>query len=186
MAISLDNFYTGKLVKLTAPKEGDAKAMAKWQEDTAYLRNVDTDIAFPRSEASLISREQGGSSSSVFEFRIRPADGEALLGFAAIFGIEWNNRTGTMAIGIGEKSNRGKGYAKESLQLLLRFAFHECSLNRIGLDVISYNEAAINLYKKAGFHEEGRMRQAVLRNGGAYDRIMMGMLREEWEAMLPD
>ncbi len=46
---------------------------------------------------------------------------------------------------------------------LLKYAFYEMNLHRIGLDVISYNKAAIKLYKKMGFQEEGCMREAVQR-----------------------
>ena len=28
-------------------RETDAEVMAMWQEDSEYLRNVDTDVAFP-------------------------------------------------------------------------------------------------------------------------------------------
>lgn len=67
--------------------------------------------------------------------------------------------------------------------LILRYAFHELNLNRVGLDVIEYNERGIRAYQKAGFQLEGRVRQAVHRDGKIYDRINMGILRSEWEAL---
>jgi RimJ/RimL family protein N-acetyltransferase len=98
-----------------------------------------------------------------------------------IHSIEWNNRSGLLAIGIGEQENRNKGYGSDALQLILRYAFHELNLNRVGLDVIEYNEKAIHTYEKAGFQHEGRLRAAVYRDGKSYDRILMGILRTEWE-----
>lgn len=85
-----------------------------------------------------------------------------------------------MAIGIGNTDYRGKGYGAEAVRLILRYAFYELNLNRVGLDVIEYNEQAIRTYEKAGFQLEGRVRSAVLRDGNSYDRIMMGMLYSEW------
>ncbi|MGQ0517411.1 GNAT family N-acetyltransferase, partial [Bacillus sp. D-CC] len=64
--------------------------------------------------------------------------------------IEWNNRTGLLAIGIGDANDRGKGYGREAIHLILKYAFYELNLHRVGLDVISYNKAAIELYKKMG------------------------------------
>jgi RimJ/RimL family protein N-acetyltransferase len=79
--------------------------------------------------------------------------------------------------------DRGKGYGSEALKLLLQFAFLELNLHRIGLDVISYNEPAIRSYIRSGFSEEGRVREAIYREGKRYDRIYMGLLKQEWLAL---
>lgn len=66
------------------------------------------------------------------------------------------------------------------MRLALRFAFMELNLHRVTLDVFEYNPRAIRSYEKAGFREEGRRRQLLLRNGRRWDEIEMGILREEW------
>lgn len=68
------------------------------------------------------------------------------------------------------------------MRLILCYAFNELNLNRVGLDVIEYNDQAIRTYQKAGFQLEGRVRSAVLRDGISYDRIMMGILYSEWNS----
>jgi len=35
-------------------------------------------------------------------------------------------------------------------------------------------------YEKAGFRIEGRLREAILRDGRYWDEIQMGVLAEEW------
>ena len=54
------------------------------------------------------------------------------------------------------------------------------NLHRVSLDVFEYNTRALRSYQKAGFVTEGRQRQALQRNGRAWDVIYMGILREEW------
>ncbi|WP_449620487.1 GNAT family N-acetyltransferase [Robertmurraya sp. Marseille-Q9965] len=179
MNLNYANFFKGNLVKLTAPKDGDVDIMALWQEDAEYLRNVDTDIAKIKS-FSQIEQEENGNSSD-FYFRVRTIEHEELIGFVVIHSVEWNNRAGMLAIGIGDSNYRGKGYGTDTLQLILRYAFHELNLNRVGLDVIEYNEKGIRAYEKAGFRQEGRLREAVQRDGKTFDRIIMGILRSEWE-----
>lgn len=49
------NLFQNKTVKLSAIRESDAKVMAMWQEDSEYLRNVDTDVAFPQSLQEIVS-----------------------------------------------------------------------------------------------------------------------------------
>lgn len=173
------NLFRGKTLKLTAKREGDIEIIASWDEDPEYLRNVDTDIAVPRPAEHF--EGEGDPSANSFYFRLRTIEDDRLIGFIVIHSIEWNNRAGTLAMGIGHANDRGKGYGSEALQLILRYAFHELNLNRVGLDVIEYNERGIRAYEKAGFKVEGRMRQAVQRDGKLYDRIIMGILRSEWE-----
>nr|WP_280635571.1 GNAT family protein [Bacillus sp. 165] len=165
---------------MSAVRQEDAEVMARWGEDAEYLRNVDTDIALPRTKERMAA--EGSSNSNSAYFRLRTIQGDELVGFVALHSIEWNNRAGLLAIGIGEAKNRNKGYGTDALRLILRFAFEELNLDRVGLDVIDYNKSAIRAYEKAGFQHEGRMRAAVYRDGKHYDRVIMGILRSEWAA----
>ena len=176
-----DNLFRGKLVRLVAPSERDAPVLARWSEDAGYLRAVDSDYARPLSpeEAALRLNPEETDPNKV-EFHIRTLADDRLIGFVALHSIEWNNGTGLLAVGIGEPEYRGKGYGTDALRLMLRFAFHELNLHRVGLDVIAINTGAIRAYEKLGFQREGRMRNAVLRDGCRADRIFMGILRDEW------
>jgi RimJ/RimL family protein N-acetyltransferase len=50
-------------------------------------------------------------------------------------------------------------------------------LHKLALSVFPHNEAAIALYRKFGFVEEGRRRRHVRRaNGELWDLIEMGLL----------
>jgi RimJ/RimL family protein N-acetyltransferase len=181
MTLITSNLFHGELVKLSAIREEDAAIMAKWGEDSEYLRNVDTDIALPVTKEQY--ENEGESDPNEAYFRLRTIESDKLIGFVVIHRIEWNNQAGLLAIGIGDSKNHSKGYGSDALKLILRFAFHELNLNRVGLDVIEYNKKAIHAYEKVGFQHEGRMRSAVSRDGKSYDRLIMGILRLEWEAL---
>ena len=175
------NLFRGELVRLVAPSERDAPVLARWSEDADYLRSVDSDYARPLSveEATLRLKPEGAHPNKV-EFHIRTLADDSLIGFVALHSIEWNNSAGLLAVGIGEPQYRGKGYGTDALRLILRYAFRELNLFRIGLDVIATNARAIHTYERLGFQHEGRMRGAVLRDGLRADRILMGILRDEW------
>lgn len=175
------NIFNGNRIKLSRPRDEDVEIMLRWEEDSEYLRNVDTDIAFPKSKEQLIS--EGKPASNEVYFRLRTIDQDQLIGFVAIHSIEWNNRAGTLSIGIGDSSNRNKGYGSDALKLILRYAFHELNLDRVGLEVIEYNKGGIRAYEKVGFQQEGRKRSAVYRDGKRYDVIVMGILHNDWKAI---
>lgn len=75
----------------------------------------------------------------------------------------------------------GKGYGTQMFALLEEYCFNVLNMNRLWLLVLDSNVAARRLYAKAGFREEGRMRQALFRNGRYEDYVMMSLLRAEWE-----
>ncbi|MBS4174101.1 GNAT family protein [Bacillus sp. FJAT-49736] len=173
------NLFNGNRVKLTAVREEDAEVMIYWMEDAEYLRNVDTEYAYPKTKEQLVTDEK--ISANEVYFRIRTISDDTLIGFVSIHSMEWNNRTGILAVGIGDSKFRNKGYGTESIKLILQYAFNELNLDRIGLEVIEYNKGGIKAYQKVGFQPEGRKRSMVYRDGKRYDVIMMGILRDEWE-----
>jgi RimJ/RimL family protein N-acetyltransferase len=166
---------------LAAPREEDAAAFARWSEDADYLRAMDTDYARPVSAQEFVERfKPGQPDPNRIEFSLRTVEGDKLIGFVALHTIEWNNRAALLAIGIGDPDYRGKGYGADALRLILRYAFNELNLYRVGLDVIGNNVQAIRAYEKVGFRREGALRRAVKRDGVRHDRILMGILPEEW------
>jgi UDP-4-amino-4,6-dideoxy-N-acetyl-beta-L-altrosamine N-acetyltransferase len=62
----------------------------------------------------------------------------------------------------------------------LTHAFDSLGVNRLHCEVLSGNQQVINLHKKTGFVQEGRLRQAHLSLRGLEDVIIFGMLKEEW------
>lgn len=176
------DLFHGELIRLAAPAEGDAEVFARWTEDAEYLRALDTDYARPMSVAEMGKRlEQFIQDPGTVEFRIRTLQDDRLIGFVALHTIEWNNRTANLAIGIGDPDYRGQGYGTDALRAVLRYAFHEMNMERVGLNVNENNARAIRAYEKVGFRREGAMRRALLRDGKWQDRIIMGILLEEWE-----
>ena len=65
---------------------------------------------------------------------------------------------------------------------MLELAFGRIGLHRVGLSVFAFNERAVRSYQKAGFQVEGRLREAIARDGRYWDEIHMGVLRDEWLA----
>ena len=113
-------------------------------------------------------------------FAIVTLEDDKLIGNCGITNINIKDRIGVLGIFIGEEDKRGKGYGTEVINLLLDYAFNYLNLNNIMLIVKSFNDTAINCYKKVGFKEIGRRRQSYYLNGKYYDDIYMDILKEEF------
>lgn len=178
----MSSLFNGKKIRLAAFRPEDAEIAARWTEDGEYQRQLDTDFARPSTAQEQAEMLNSRRSPNSVTFALRTLEGDRLIGFVALHSIEWNNQCGTLSIGIGEPEYCGQGLGLEALQLILNYAFNELNLYRVGLDVIGDNERALRAYRKAGFIEEGRLRAAVYRDGRRNDRVMMSILRDEWQA----
>lgn len=168
----------GTKVFLDALDEADIPVLVTWYRDTEFLRNFDYDAAIPRNGDALKKMYLGQEDMTSRTFAIRETGSGELVGLCGLFDISFNNRFSWLSIGMG--THRGKGYGREALSLMVRFAFHELNLERLQLFVISYNKKAIALYESMGFQQEGICRNAILRDGKRVDLYLYGLLSEEW------
>jgi len=177
----------GELVQLTAedPKVM-AKAFAGWNLDTEYLRLLDSDPPRLWSEQKWLKwleKDLEKDDPNDFFFPIRTLEDERLIGFIALFDQYWNHGDTLLAIAIGERDCWNKGYGTDAMRIMQRYVFLELNLRRLSLIVFEYNQRALRSYEKAGFVVEGRVRGAMLREGRRWDWFIMGILRDEWEAL---
>ncbi|WP_271424714.1 GNAT family N-acetyltransferase [Aequorivita sinensis] len=76
---------------------------------------------------------------------------------------------------------QGKGIGRKVSLWMYNYAFVKLQLNKIFLYTDNSNIPSSKIYEKAGFQQEGLLRQHKLKNGILRDRRVYGLLREEWE-----
>ena len=180
------SLYEGERIRLgSIDHEKDAEVEARWTHDAEYLRLRYLDPVMPTSAAQLKKRyealeKKAEEERNRFLFTIRLREDDRLIGNAQINWIEWSQGNGELELGIGAAEDRGRGYGREALRLLLRFAFRELNLHRLHVVVAEYNPVALHLFQRAGFQPEVRRRQALRWDGCRWDLIHLGLLRDEW------
>ena len=178
--------FHGELVRLAAANaDTDTDIWASWGRDSEFLRLLDSDAAKPWSRQQARKELEEEPKPHAFPFVMRTLADDRLVGFIGLWIPNWNQGDGWVGIGIGQRSDWGKGYGTDAMRVLLRYAFTEINLRRVSLGLFAYNPRAQRAYEKAGFVLEGRMRQAHCRDGQRLDELLMGVLREEWEEKNP-
>jgi RimJ/RimL family protein N-acetyltransferase len=112
-------------------------------------------------------------------------DGKAV-GTARIDNVVEEDARASLAVGIDDPDQLGRGLGTEAIKLVLRHAFEQMRLHRLSLRVLEYNTRAIRAYEKCGFKVEGREREAALVAGERFDDVLMGILAREWRAEIID
>lgn len=104
-------------------------------------------------------------------------ENDETVGFALIFLDKKSERFELRRIAVKEK---GKGYGREALTALIKFAFEELQMNRFWLDVYPDNHVGINLYEGIGMHKDGVLRQNYKSERGYLDMIVYSILKDEY------
>ena len=187
MDISLTRslFYGSQVCLAPIQPEQDAEVESRWTHDPEYLRMFGFPLIVPLSPTHVKKNYEqlekiGDQGKNRLYFTIRLLPDERLLGFAKIYSISWSHSVGRLQLGIGDPSDRGKGYGGEALRLVLRYAFDEINLYRLSVMIPEYNQPGLHLLEKAGFQVELRQRQVLHRDGRRWDILGLGLLRSGW------
>jgi RimJ/RimL family protein N-acetyltransferase len=172
----------GERIRLRAVEREDVKKFCIWVNDPEVTRHLTLYLPLSTVDEenwfdSLSKREQ---SEKPLAIEIRDGDGWKLIGNCGVFGMDTVSRVGELGIMIGEKEEWNKGYGTETMTLLLCHCFETLNLNRVYLHVYAENLRGKRAYEKAGFVEEGRLREAIYKRGKYDDVFVMSVLRSEW------
>jgi len=75
---------------------------------------------------------------------------------------------------------RGNGFAREALQLLIKYLFLDMNLNKVYAQTASFNKASIKLLESLEFKLDGTLRQHHYYKGDLYDDLVYSLLRFEY------
>ncbi|TJZ77295.1 UDP-4-amino-4,6-dideoxy-N-acetyl-beta-L-altrosamine N-acetyltransferase [Chitiniphilus eburneus] len=128
-------------------------------------------------EAHLAFMARQRERTHDFSFLGRDAGGT--LGVVSLHRLDLRN--GVAWLGIYRNPFREElGLGRRLLQAIAQLGFDRLGLHTLKLEVVVDNLIAIAAYRRFGFREEGRWREAILRDERRHDLLLMGLLAREW------
>ena len=178
--------FQGEVVRLRALRPEDAEHHLRWRNDPEVVRWAAAgDPCFGPVTAKAIGlgfeTMLGLNPRESAVFTVEDLATGDVIGMADYRDLDPYSGVATLGVTIGERGLWGRGHGSDALRLLVGHLFGAYGLSRLELDTWSGNERAIRAFTGLGFREEGRRRLAVLMEGRRYDRVLFGMLREEWK-----
>ena len=171
--------FKGQRVLLRATTREDMKRQWEFEND-AELFFWDGGTPRPASlEWLLAYHDDMKPDHNRISFSIEVDD--RYIGHCSLHSFDETARHCELGIEIGDRDYQGKGYGREVIAILLEYAFEHRNLERVWLGTHSENERAIRAYRACGFVEEGRLRRHIFIRGHFVDRVIMGILKEEYQ-----
>lgn len=172
----------GKLVVLKPLEWEDLEQVHTWYQDPEVLywsSGNHPDTFFSRYDLEE-QYEREARGESIRRFMIETHDGTQL---GVISYKNMNRQIHSVMIGlfIGEKEYWGKGHGTDAVRAFLRYLFHQHNFNRVELETWAGNERAVRTYEKCGFQIEGRIREGFYVDGQYCDKLIMGILRRDFD-----
>ncbi len=180
----------GEMVRLRPIEARDADRIWESLQDPVSTRLTGTTAQFARPQidawAAEVSDRPGRYDWTITggKFAGGVPESDEMLGEIVLNEIDEDARSANLRLALLPNA-RGRGYGRESIALVLGFAFVAADgpkLHRVSLDVLAINPRAKALYDSLGFREEGRLRE-VYRDGDRWvDAIVMSILEHEYLA----
>ncbi|MEX2640295.1 MAG: GNAT family protein [Balneolales bacterium] len=161
----------------------NAETHFKWNNDeelnfydSDFPLNLETFDSFI-NRLKLITDEQN-TSNRLMEIHVGET-GE-LIGIIDIHNIDIHNLHCSLECTIGDYTYRHKGYGTEALGKALRHCFEELNMQKVYASSFDFNEKWIRMLTKTGFKQEGHLRRHVQKRGRYCDKLLFGLLKEEF------
>jgi RimJ/RimL family protein N-acetyltransferase len=172
-----DPYLSEKHVALRARHPEDVPILqAQLYENLAERSLVDTRAWRPiPPDPALSPYAVSEADESVAFFSVVTAAEDELAGEALLWGIDPHNRQAHVGLAL-LPDYRGRGWSVEVLRLLCRYGVGVRGLNRLQLETTSGNAAMRSAAARAGFAEEGILRQGAWAVGSFHDVVVLGLL----------
>ena len=169
----------GTKVYLRGLEETDLELTHQWVNDQEIIDTVGVRAPISRKQQQEwfegLTRDR---SKVVFAICLNESDQH--VGNVSLRDIDTLHRHALFSIFLDERTARGGGIGSEATILTLKHAFGLLNLHRVYLKTTAENAAAIAMYRKLGFTQEGRLRDHEFKNGFYVDKVLFGMLASEF------
>ncbi|MGI6587513.1 MAG: GNAT family N-acetyltransferase [Peptococcia bacterium] len=165
----------------------DAATLQKWYVDKdfrlGYNEYASVDLETIQQEIAISGGNIKDPRVEKVVYMVQRKNGQRPIGLAGLRNIDRRNGNAEIILGIGEKDMRLAGYGVDILILLLDIVFYQLGLEKAYYTINDNNGLGLRSALSFGFISEGKMRKQVFVEGNYVDLWILGLLKEEYEAL---
>lgn len=169
----------GNKLKLRAVEPEDLDLLLQWENDTENWMISGTFNPFSKSlmksyiENSHLTIFQTGQ----YRFIIELKESKEPIGTLDIFDFDPFHKRAGLGVLIGPKDQRGHGYAKESIQLIIEYCFNHLELHQLYCNILVENKSSIKLFEGQGFIQCGIKKEWIRVNSEFKDELLFQLIK---------
>ena len=150
----------------------DAPALARHANDRAIWLNLRDRFPHPYhlADAEAYLALVTGPDAEHLHLCLE-VEGEAAGSVSVLFKQDVNRRGAEVGYWLGQ-THWGRGLATAAVRVLTAYAFAHFDLCRLYAVVYAHNPASGRVLEKAGYALEGRLRQAITKDGHTFDALL--------------
>lgn len=167
-----------EIIVLRAPEPSDVDILYIWENNIDTWLTGTTLTPFSKF---ILAKYLETAHLDIFETKqlrlmidLKPE--KRTIGAIDVFDFDtYNNRAG-VGILIAEKSDRNKGYASKSLELLINYCFNIIGLNQLYCNISKENSESLRLFKHHGFETVGLKKKWTRRGKTFEDEYLLQLI----------
>ncbi len=159
----------------------DATKLLLWENNSENWKVTDTEVPFSlHAIQALIEQQQQIRSTGQLRMMICLNEStKEPIGAIDLYDVDFKNKNASVGILIGEKQNRGKGFAKDALKLIIEYASNHLALYNLVCSIQAVNEESIHLFETAGFEYVGRRKEWFSIKNNRIDELIYQLCLEK-------
>lgn len=160
----------------------DAAALSTYRSDEEVARYQAWESPYPlrAAEAFIASLDGGapGTPGSWFQFAVGLSPSHALIGDVALRTTRGDPRQAELGFSFARAHQR-KGYAAESVECVLGYAFDTLQMHRVFALTDARNHRAQRLLERLAFRREGELRESTWFRGAWASEVLYARLASD-------
>jgi diamine N-acetyltransferase len=168
------------LIRLRALEKQDATKLMIWENNPKYWRVSDTEAPFSlHAIQQFIEQHETFRQAGQVRLMIVKKDDNEPIGCIDLYDGNQKHRRAALGILIAEEANRGRGFATESVRLMLDYAREILDLHQIYVHIEADNTTSIQLFENAGFEHVGSLKDWRRWNKTWHDTLIYQKILDE-------
>lgn len=165
-------------IKLRALEPTDLELLYSWENNTDVWSVSNTVTPFSKFVLYQYLESQHLDVYTTKQLRLLIEDNVGRpVGLVDLFDFDPKNLRAGLGILINDQKERGKGYSKGALQLLIEYGFNHLGLYQIYVNVGVQNQISLNLFKSLGFVEVGIKKGWIKTPNGFEDEVLLQLIK---------
>ena len=174
------NLFKGEKIFLRALEPDDVNILYKWENKTSVWHLSNTVSPFSKYVLEQYVQNSYLDIYTTKQLRLIICDkAEKTIGCIDLFDFDPKNLRAGIGILIAEEPEKQKGYATETLQLLITYCFDVLNLHQLYCNINTDNTISLSLFEKQGFIVTGTKKQWNKSVLGWKDECFLQLLKND-------